>query len=77
MPERAEMRMRVQTFVGDLLTDPGDHETFFTGRRHVLLAKFDLTDEEREALLASEASSLQELAEDLMEVLDIPPVLPE
>jgi hypothetical protein len=81
MPERAETRMEVQKFVGHLLTDSRDCDTFFGGRRHTLLtslpAKFALTEEEKEILLRSEATNLQELAQDLIEALDIPLELPE
>lgn len=75
--ERDEMRMNVQKFVGHLLTNPEDQEAFFGGRGLALLEKFDLTDEERETLLTSEAINLQELAQDLIEALDIPLELPE
>lgn len=58
--------------VGTALTDSEFRDKLLKGDRHHLLAEYDLTDEEREAILAIEAESIQEFAARLCERLKIP-----
>jgi hypothetical protein len=62
--------MALQTLVGTALTDPKFCNDLLNGRRHTLLAKFDLTDEEQEVVLVIEAESIQEFAAHLCEWLE-------
>lgn len=43
--------MALQILVGTALTDPRFCHDLLNGRRHTLLAEFDLTEEERKAVL--------------------------
>jgi hypothetical protein len=61
--------MALHALVGTALTDPGFCNDLLNGRRHTVLAKFDLTDEEREVVLVIEAESIQEFAARLDEWL--------
>ena len=63
-------QMALQTLVGTALTDPGFCNDLLNGRRHTVLAKFDLTDEEREVVLVIKAESIQEFAAHLCEWLE-------
>ena len=62
-------QMALQTLVGTALIDPEFCNDLLNGRRHTLLTKFDLTDEEREVVLVIEAESIQEFAARLDEWL--------
>ena len=62
-------QMALQTLVGTALTDHEFRDDLLNGRRHTLLTKFDLTDEEREVILVIEAESIQEFAARLDEWL--------
>ena len=62
-------QMALHTLVGTALTDPRFCHGLLNGRRHSLLAEFDLTDEEREVVLGVEAGSIQEFAVQLCEWL--------
>lgn len=57
--------------VGTALTDSEFRDKLLRGERHSLLAEFDLTDEERKAILAIEAESVREFAAQLCERLEI------
>lgn len=59
------------TLVGTALTDSEFRDKLLRGERHSLLAEFDLTDEERESILAIEAESVQEFAAQLCERLKV------
>ena len=50
-------QMTLHTLVGTALTDPRFCDDLLNGRRHTLLADFDLTDEEREAARATREAS--------------------
>lgn len=63
-------QMALQTLVGTALTDYEFCNDLLNGRRHTLLAKFDLTDEEQEVVLVIEADSIQEFAAHLCEWLE-------
>jgi hypothetical protein len=63
-------QMALHAIVGTALTDPKFCNDLLNGRRHTLLIKFDLTDEEREAILVIEAESIQEFAAHLCEWLE-------
>lgn len=58
--------------VGTALTDPEFCAKLLKGERHTLLAEFDFTEEERKAILAVRAESIQEFAAQLCERLQIP-----
>jgi hypothetical protein len=62
-------QMTLHTLVGTALTDSRFCHDLLNGRRHALLADFDLTDEERKAVLAIQAESIQEFAAHLYEWL--------
>jgi hypothetical protein len=62
-------QMTLHTLVGTALTDPRFCHDLLNGRRHTLLADFDLTDEEREAVMVIEAKSIQDFAAHLHEWL--------
>jgi hypothetical protein len=62
--------MALHALVGTALTDPEFCNDLLNGRRHTVLAKFDLTDEEREVVLVIEAKSIQEFAAHLCEWLE-------
>ena len=62
-------QMALQILVGTALTDPRFCHDLLNGRRHTLLSEFDLTDEEREAVMVVEAESIQEFAVQLCEWL--------
>jgi len=62
-------QIALQTLVGTALTDPRFCHDLLNGRRHTLLSGFDLTDEEREAVMVVEAGSIQEFAAQLCEWL--------
>ena len=64
-------QMALQTLVGTALTDREFCNDLLNGRRHTLLTKFDLTDEEREVVLVIEAESIQEFAARLDEWLKV------
>jgi len=57
--------MALQILVGTALTDPQFCHDLLNGRRRTLLGQFDLTEEEREAVLGVEAESIQEFAAQL------------
>jgi hypothetical protein len=59
----------LQTLVGTALVDTQFCEEFLNGKRPILLAEFDLTDEEREVALGIKADSIQEFAAGLHEWL--------
>jgi hypothetical protein len=62
-------RMALHVLVGTALTDPDFCDRLLNGGRPTLLAEFDLTAEEREAVLPIEAGSLSEFATRLEEWL--------
>jgi hypothetical protein len=62
-------QMALQILVGTALIDPRFCHGLLNGRRHSLLAEFDLTEEEREVVLGVEAGSIQEFAMQLCEWL--------
>jgi len=62
-------RIALHTLVGTALIDHRFCHGLLNGRRHSLLAEFDLTDEEREVVLGVEAGSVQEFAVQLCEWL--------
>jgi hypothetical protein len=62
-------QMALHTLVGTALTDSRFCNDLLNGRRHTLLADFDLTDEEQEAVLVIEADSIQKFAAHLHEWL--------
>jgi len=62
--------MALHALVGTALTDPQFCNDLLNGRRHTVLAKFDLTDEEREVVLVIKAKSIQEFAVHLCEWLE-------
>jgi hypothetical protein len=62
-------QMALHTLVGTALTDPRFCDDLLNGRRHTLLTDFDLTDEEREAVLVIQAGSIQVFAAQLNEWL--------
>jgi hypothetical protein len=62
-------QMTLHTLVGTALTDPEFCHDLLNGRRHALLAEFDLTDEEREVVMLVEADSIQQFAAQLCEWL--------
>ena len=55
-------RTALQTIVGTALVDQTFCEEFLDGKRPAILAKFDLTDEERQAASSIEARSIREFA---------------
>ncbi len=59
----------LQTLVGTALIDHEFCEELLDGRHPAILAKFDLTDEEREVILAIKADSIQEFTVKLYEWL--------
>ena len=61
--------MALQILVGTALTDPRFCHDLLNGRRHTLLAEFDLTEEERKAVLGVEAESIKDFAAQLCEWL--------
>jgi hypothetical protein len=63
--------MALQILVGTALTDGGFCERLLNGSRHNLLTDFDLTDEERQAVLGISAASIQEFAARLCEWLEV------
>ena len=63
-------QMALHTLVGTALTDPRFCHDLLNGRRHTLLADFNLTDEEREVVLAIQAESIREYAIQLNEWLN-------
>ena len=62
-------QMALHILVGTALTDPRFCHDLLNGKRHTLLHEFDLTDEERKAVLAIQAESIQEFAAQLCEWL--------
>jgi hypothetical protein len=62
-------QMTLHTLVGTALIDPEFCHDLLNGRRHALLAEFDLTDEEREVVMLVEADSIQQFAAQLCEWL--------
>ena len=58
-------QMTLHTLVGTALTDFKFCDNLLNGRRHTLLTEFDLTDEEREVVLAIQAESIQAFAAQL------------
>jgi hypothetical protein len=62
--------MALQILVGTALTDGRFCEGLLNGSRHILLTDFDLTDEERQAILGISAASIQEFAARLSEWLE-------
>jgi hypothetical protein len=62
-------QMALQSLIGAALIDREFCEKLLDGRRPSLLAQFDLTGEEREAVLSIEADSIQKFAEQLYERL--------
>ncbi len=62
-------QMALHTLVGTALTDPRFCHDLLNGRRRTLLADFDLTDEERKAVLAIQVESIQAFAAQLCEWL--------
>jgi len=62
-------QMTLHTLVGTALTDLKFCDNLLNGRRHTLLAEFDLSDEEREAVMVVKAESIQEFAAQLCEWL--------
>jgi len=63
-------QMALHALVGTALTDPQFCNDLLNGKRHTVLAKFDLTDEERKVVLVIEAESIQEFATHLCEWLE-------
>ena len=61
----------LQILIGTALVDRDFCEELLNGKRPAILAGFDLTDEEREVVLASEADSIQEFAVGLCEWLAV------
>jgi hypothetical protein len=62
-------QIALHTLVGTALTDHNFCHDLLNGRRRTLLAQFDLTNEEREAILGIQADTLQEFASQLCEWL--------
>jgi hypothetical protein len=62
-------QMALHTLVGTALTDSRFCHDLLNGRRRTLLADFDLTDEEQEAVMVIEANSIQDFAAHLHEWL--------
>ncbi len=62
-------QIALQSLTGTALIDHGFCEKLLSKKRLTLLAEFDLTDEEREAVISIEADSIQEFAEQLYEWL--------
>jgi hypothetical protein len=60
----------LQVLVGTALTDSEFRHDLLNGSRRTLLMKFDLTDEERKAVLGVEAESIQQFAAQLCEWLE-------
>jgi len=61
----------LQALVGTALVDRRFGEELLNGKRPLLVAEFDLTDEERKAILSVEAGSVQEFAVGLYERLAV------
>jgi hypothetical protein len=61
----------LQVLVGTALTDHKFCEGLLNGSRRILLADFDLTHEEQQAILAIDATSIQEFAAHLCEWLEV------
>jgi len=61
--------MALQILVGTALTDPQFCHDLLNGRRRTILSQFDLTEEERKAVLGVEAESIQDFAAQLCEWL--------
>ena len=61
--------MSLHTLVGTALTDRTFCHDLLNGRRRTLLGQFDLTNEEREAILGVKADSIQDFAAQLCEWL--------
>ena len=61
----------VQALIGTALVDRRFSEELLNGKRPTLVAEFDLTDEERKAILSVEAGSVQEFAAGLYERLAV------
>jgi len=59
----------LKTLIGAALIDPEFCETLLSKKRNTSLAGFDLTHEEREAVLSIKADSIQEFAVRLYEWL--------
>jgi len=70
--------MALQILVGTALTDPQFCHDLLNGRRRIILSQFDLTEEERKAVLAVKAESIQDFAAQLCEWLEaenlVPPI---
>lgn len=64
-------QMALHALVGTALTDSSFCHDLLNGRRHTLLGEFDLTDEERQAVMVVEAVSIQEFAARLCEWLKV------
>ena len=62
-------KMALQTLIGTALVDQKFCEDVLDGRRPTIVAEFDLTDEEREVVLAIKTESIQEFALGLYERL--------
>ena len=62
-------QMALHALVGTALIDSQFCHGLLNGRRHSLLAEFDLTADEREVVLGVEAGSIQEFAVQLCEWL--------
>lgn len=63
------LNMELQLLVGTALTDSDFCDTLLNGERHVLLAKFDLTEEEQHIIQTIRANSIEEFAMQLAEQL--------
>jgi hypothetical protein len=61
----------LQALIGTALVDRRFGEELLNGKRPMLVAEFDLTDEERKAILSVEAGSVQEFAVGLYERLAV------
>jgi len=59
----------LQSLIGTALIDPEFCKRLLSGKHPALLAEFDLTDEEREVVLAIETDSIQEFTVRLYEWL--------
>jgi hypothetical protein len=64
-------QVALHTLVGTALIDRKFCADLLNGRRHTLLAEFDLSDEEQEIVLGVEAESIQEFAAQLGEWLKV------
>lgn len=64
-------QIALHTLVGTAVTDSKFCHDLLNGRRHTLLTKFDLTDEEREAVMVVEAESIQVFAAQLCGWLNV------